>query len=108
MKRFHDIRESVKEMRTCHEMGKWLQHYLDGELDPTTSGQVRDHLLTCVRCGLEFDTYRRIVDVMRRSPQDPTAVKNDEVAAERLRDFAEQLAHADAVNEDDDEASGAP
>lgn len=78
-------------MRTCHEMGRWLQHYLDNELDVTTAAQVREHLLECVKCGMEFDTFQRIVDTLRETPDDQVLVLENTVSIERLRHFAEQL-----------------
>ena len=92
MKMLGKMTTTVREMRTCREMGKWLQHYLDGELDGPTSEQVQDHLLTCVRCGLEFDTYERIVDALHETADESPALITDEVAVERLRRFAEELA----------------
>ncbi len=100
MKRLRHVRETVDEMRTCHAMGRWLQHYLDGELDAATAAQVREHLMTCVRCGMEFDTYRRIVDVLHDSPDGQPVVIEDRDALERLRAFAARLAEGDAVDED--------
>ena len=78
-------------MRTCHAMGRWLQHYLDGELDLTTSQEVQDHLLTCVRCGLEFETYTKIKDALQNSSQKSSFLIDDEVTLEGLRRFADEL-----------------
>ena len=95
MKRLREMREMVSEMHTCHEMGRWLQHYLDGEIDEATAEQVRQHLMTCVRCGMEFDTYRRIVDVLHDAPNHEPVVIGDAEAVDRLRAFAAHLADTD-------------
>jgi anti-sigma factor RsiW len=86
VKRHKSVRETVREMRTCHEVAKWLQSYLDGELDESGIARVEDHLETCMRCGLEFDTYARIKLALHESP-----VIHDDVALERLRHFADEL-----------------
>ena len=82
----------MRAMRTCHAMGRWLQHYLDGELDIKTAEEVADHLLTCVRCGLEFETYAKIKDALHETSQKSPFFIEDEVTLERLRYFAHQLA----------------
>lgn len=105
MKTIRQMIEWAREMHTCHEMGRWLQHYLDGELDATTAEQVRVHLLTCVRCGLEFDTYRRIVDVLHEAPADEPIVIGDADAVERLRAFAARLARSDDGSRGDESGS---
>ncbi|MBU6495425.1 MAG: zf-HC2 domain-containing protein [Acidobacteria bacterium] len=92
--------ESLREMKTCHEMGKWLQNYLDGEIDSATADQVRDHLVTCVKCGMEFETYRRIVESLDERPSTP-AVISDDVAVARLRRFAENLTMGNPLDEDE-------
>lgn len=85
------MRESLREMRTCHEVGQWLQHYLDGELESAVTSQVEDHLKTCVRCGLEVDTYSRIKSALHEGVGQSPALIDDEVALERLRRFADEL-----------------
>jgi anti-sigma factor RsiW len=86
-----EMRENLREMRTCHEVGQWLQHYLDGELEPPRTEQVEDHLKTCVRCGLEIDTYTRIKSALHDAAGHSPALIDDEVALQRLRRFAEEL-----------------
>ena len=93
MARFRKVREKVSEMRTCHEMGRWLQHYLDGEIDEATAKQVREHLMTCVGCGMEFDTYRRIVDVLHNTADNEPVVIGDAESLDRLRAFAAHLSN---------------
>jgi anti-sigma factor RsiW len=85
------MRDNVRAMRTCHEMGRWLQHFLDGELDVKTSEEVEDHLLTCVRCGMEFDTYAKIKEALHETSRQSPFMIEDEVAIERLRRFANEL-----------------
>lgn len=71
---------------SCHEVGKVLQHYLDGHIDDLTAGKVAEHLEDCRRCGLELTVYQQIKDSLaRQSPALPDA------AVTRLRRFGEQL-----------------
>jgi hypothetical protein len=85
------MRDNLRAMRTCHEMGRWLQHFLDGELDIKTREEVEEHLRTCVRCGMEFDTYAKIKEALRETSQQSPFMIEDEVAIERLRRFANHL-----------------
>jgi anti-sigma factor RsiW len=96
MKPLKQLGDDLREMRTCHRLGRWLQHYLDGELDAATTAEVRRHLETCVRCGLEVDTYARITTALREAGGDAPALIGDEVALERLRRFADELTHPSA------------
>lgn len=84
------FRSSAKRPMTCGEVGEWLQHYLDGELDDPRSERLAAHLEDCVRCGLEADTYMRI----KHSLADrQTEVPADSLA--RLRDFGARIARGD-------------
>jgi anti-sigma factor RsiW len=74
---------------SCLEVAKVLQAYLDGQTDDVTTRRVARHLEACRRCGLEARTYREIKAALtRRVP----AV--DELALERLRNFATELTEA--------------
>ena len=44
----------------CVEIGRQIQTYLDGGLDPTSAARVADHLHACRRCGLTADDYRSL------------------------------------------------
>ncbi len=44
----------------CIEVGRHIQTYLDGGLDPTAAAKVAGHLAACRRCGLTADDYRRL------------------------------------------------
>lgn len=85
------MRDNLRERRTHHEMGRWWQHFLEGELDVKTSEEVEDHLLACVRCGMEFDTYAKIKEVLYETSRESPFMIDDEIAIERLRRFANQL-----------------
>lgn len=84
------FRRSSKRPMTCGEVGQWLQHYLDGQLDERRSQRLSAHLEDCRRCGLEADTYRRIKHSLA---EHPSAVPADSLA--RLREFGERLARGD-------------
>ncbi|WP_291383511.1 zf-HC2 domain-containing protein [Demequina sp.] len=74
----------------CHRAARFLQHYLDGELDMVRSAMVAEHLETCRRCGLEARTYQSIkVAISAAAPHSDEA---DAAAVARLRDFADTLA----------------
>ena len=72
-------------------MGRWLQQFLDGELDLKTSEEVTNHLLTRVRCGMEFGTYAKIKEALHERSQLAPFMIDDEVAILRLCRFANQL-----------------
>jgi anti-sigma factor RsiW len=73
---------------SCAQVGKLLQFYLDGQLDPVRSARLRDHLEDCRRCGLEAATYDRLKATLaaQAEPADGDPV------LDRLRDFATRLA----------------
>jgi anti-sigma factor RsiW len=73
----------------CAEVARWLQPYLDGEVDARTLRLVGAHLEECRRCGLEAKTYRALKQALARRgdpPPEPVA---------RLRSFAERLTTGD-------------
>lgn len=77
----------------CHQAARFLQHYLDGELDIVRASTVAEHLETCRRCGLEAQTYESIkVAISATAPHSDEA---DEAAVQRLRHFAATLAEGD-------------
>lgn len=74
----------------CRQAARFLQHYLDGELDSARALSVAEHLETCRRCGLEARAYESIKIAI--SAGSTTAQPADDEAVERLRSFAEDLA----------------
>jgi len=71
----------------CTEVGRLLQHYLDGDLDERRTTRLAAHLEDCRRCGMEADTYTQIkASLSRRGRED---LPTDAVA--RLRAFGESL-----------------
>jgi predicted anti-sigma-YlaC factor YlaD len=75
---------------TCAEVGKLLQRYLDGHLDPPRGARLHAHLEDCRRCGLEADTYERIKTSLAG---DAFPVPEDSLA--RLREFGDRLVRGD-------------
>lgn len=73
----------------CHEAARFLQHYLDGELDTARAVSVAEHLETCRRCGLEAHTYESIKIAI--SATSTTEHRSADQTVERLRSFAEEL-----------------
>ncbi len=92
-----NLRESVHEMRVCHRVGRQLQDYLDHELDASTVVTVERHLETCVKCGMEVETYSRIKSALREAASESPVTVRDEEALSRLRDFADRLARPEAA-----------
>jgi len=78
----------------CHEVARWLQHYLDGQLDDNRANRLAAHLEDCRRCGLELETYERI----KRSLADRRGTAPTESLA-RLREFGERLARGEEPHE---------
>ena len=89
---------------TCHEAGTVLQAYLDGELDEANTRRVSDHLAVCLRCGLDRDVYVQIKDSLGRRSTNI----DDQVAFDRLRSFAEELAAGNGPVDVDDAITPAP
>ncbi len=72
---------------SCRQVGKALQAFLDDEIDdPERRRQLRAHLDDCRDCGLEAETYRRLIESLGRRP-----APLDPAALERLRRFGRQL-----------------
>lgn len=74
----------------CDEVGRLLQHYLDGHLDERRAARLAAHLKDCRRCGLEVNTYERIKSSL--------AERRGSVPAEslaRLREFGERIARGE-------------
>ena len=83
----------------CHQVGRRLQRYLDGELDELTARRIMRHLEDCRRCGLEAAAYTAIKASLSRRGGVP-----DEAVA-RLREFGERLLREGPPSED--ESTGA-
>jgi anti-sigma factor RsiW len=81
-----------RDAMSCDEVGRRLQHHLDGVLDEPRTQRLLAHLEECRRCGLEAETYERIKRSLaeRRSPLPPDTL-------ERLREFGAQLAGGDGA-----------
>lgn len=85
---------------TCREVGKVLQHYLDGNIDERAAHEIDKHLDECRRCGLESEVYREIKESLaRRAPSLP------ETTLRRLRRFGEQLVVEEANDGDEGDAA---
>lgn len=84
------FRRPTNRPMSCEEVGRWLQHYLDRELDDRRSTRLAAHLEDCRRCGLEADTYRRIKQSLAEQ-QSPVSAE----ALKRLREFGDRIAHTD-------------
>jgi anti-sigma factor RsiW len=75
----------------CVEIGRQIQTYLGGGLDPAATARVADHLHACRRCGLTADDYRRLksalADTTTPLPAEPL---------QRLHALAVELASGEA------------
>lgn len=70
----------------CPEVARLLQRYLDEELPDVRAAQVRRHLRSCRRCGLQAELYTEVKAAVRRR-SDPLPAE----AVDRLRAFADDL-----------------
>lgn len=77
----------------CHRAARFLQHYLDGELDIVRASWVAEHLEICRRCGLEARVYEAIKVAIGATAAQPDEA--DRAAVQRLRRFADTLAEQD-------------
>ncbi len=71
----------------CHEVGRVLQAFLDGELGPEDGELVTAHLAVCDRCDIESRTVLAVRDAIRRQRPD---LDVDRLA--RLERFVDDLA----------------
>jgi predicted anti-sigma-YlaC factor YlaD len=85
------LRDRMVGMRTCHEVGRVLQSYLDDEVDQARVKKVAAHLQHCLRCGMEADTYARIKESLVRVSRQGLVHPEDQLSIERLRRFANSL-----------------
>lgn len=91
MRSLGELQGGVHGMRTCRQVGRILQTYLDGELDTSRVEEVAAHLEQCRRCGMKADTYERIKDSLARAGQQGWVHPEDQLSLERLRRFADSL-----------------
>lgn len=85
------MRGWMVEMKTCRQVGRTLQTYLDGELDREGAARAAVHLEHCRRCGLEVDAHMRIKESLARVASKGLIHPEDRLSIERLRRFAESL-----------------
>lgn len=52
--------------KNCWRVLDRLSDYLDGELDPETTAEVRRHLQECLSCGSSAEALRRIMERCHR------------------------------------------
>ena len=74
----------------CIEIGRQIQTYLDGGLEPTTAVKVSSHLHACRRCGLTASDYRRLKSALAET-SNPVAAEH----LQRLQALAAALASGD-------------
>jgi hypothetical protein len=71
----------------CHEVGKVIQAYLDGELENDVD-KVSAHIEACKLCGLEAETYTKIKQALEKSGSESEL---DRQTVARLREFGAGL-----------------
>ena len=74
----------------CREVRRFLQSFLDGEVNPARAELVAAHLESCSRCHIESETYRRVITTLRRLRPDL-----DLAAYTRLESVVEELTDRD-------------
>ena len=82
------FRNAISEVN-CREVGRVLQSYIDGDVEPGFAEKIAAHLEQCKHCGLEYETYLRIKDALSR--QGEQAIDDEAIA--RLREFGRTLAN---------------
>jgi anti-sigma factor RsiW len=55
---------------TCFDALALLDDFVDGELDSSHAGSVRDHVENCDRCHEEFLATKRLKELLKTSPLD--------------------------------------
>lgn len=58
-------------MLPCHEVMPRLWEYIDGELTPERTDQIRAHLEMCERCFPRYDFQRAFVAFLQRQRREP-------------------------------------
>ncbi len=71
---------------SCRRVAKWIQSYLDGELDASQARSTAAHLEECRRCGLEARTYEALRVAIAAAGDATTRL--EPAAVHRLRAFA--------------------
>jgi anti-sigma factor RsiW len=61
-----------------------LSEYLDGELDARRSAEINRHLKKCINCCAFFNTFKRTVELCRRTPRRSVPKRVRERLIERL------------------------
>jgi anti-sigma factor RsiW len=86
-----EFRDRMIGMKTCREVGRILQSYLDADLDQARVSIVAAHLEHCRRCGMEADAYTRIKESLARIGREGRVHPEDRLSIVRLRRFADSL-----------------
>lgn len=74
----------------CHQVRRFLQSFLDGEVGPSRAELVAAHLESCSRCRIESETLQRVIEALRQLRPDL-----DLAAYTRLVAVVEGLADGD-------------
>jgi len=53
---------------TCHDALALLDDFVDGELDPSLAGTMRDHVENCDKCHEEFLATKRLKELLKHTP----------------------------------------
>lgn len=80
----------ARRLRSCRQVGRVLQSFLDAELDAAVTDEVAEHLEDCRRCGMAADLYLEIKASLGR---DAPSVAGDSLT--RLDEFVQSLAPGD-------------
>lgn len=71
---------------TCLQVARFLQRYLDDQLDEGAAAMVAAHLDECRRCGLDAESYREVKVAVASRSRPPTPEQ-----LERLTSFVAEL-----------------
>ena len=51
----------------CSEIRKYIYPFLDGELDSQPSQMVKEHILICPLCKLEFEQEKKVDSLIKNN-----------------------------------------
>ncbi len=54
---------------TCYDALALLDDFVDGELDSSLAGTMRDHIENCDHCNVEFLASKRLKELLKKTPK---------------------------------------
>ena len=73
-------------MRSCEEYQEWASCLIDGELDASRAGELRQHAAQCAECRAVLEAFTALSDGMEELQAEPPAALHENVMAELRRE----------------------